>query len=129
MRKILVVDDDADFVDATRLVLESKGYLIEVANFPGEAMKALRENVYDLVVLDVMLPTGFEGFEIARAIREDLKLPKLPIIILSSVHEEKNVPYRFQPDENFLPVDVVLDKPIKPALLVETVERLLVDNR
>jgi CheY-like chemotaxis protein len=81
------------------------------------------------VILDVMMPTGYEGFAVARAIREEHSLKDLPIVILTSVHGKRQVPYRFAPDETYLPVDVFLDKPIEPDGLVETINELLGERR
>ena len=75
------------------------------------------------------MPNDYEGFEVARTIREDMKLKNLPIIIMSCVHEKKQVPYRFAPDENYLPVDVFLDKPVSVDRLVATAKEVLGEKR
>ncbi|MBN1419706.1 MAG: response regulator [Planctomycetes bacterium] len=129
MRKILVVDDDRDILDTMRTLLEQSGFEIDVAMTPSEAIQKTRDGNPDLVILDVMLPDGYEGFEIARAIREDLHLRSLPVIILSCIHERKNVPYRFAPDEEYLPVDVFLDKSTEFERLLETINKLLGEHR
>jgi CheY-like chemotaxis protein len=56
-------------------------------------------------------------------------LKELPIVMLTSLHEKRQVPYRFAPDENYLPVDVFLDKPIEPEALVDTINELLGERR
>jgi len=75
------------------------------------------------------MPTDFEGFQLARDIREKLELTTLPIIILSCIHDRKQVPYRFAPDKDYLPVDVFLDKPVNPETLLEKIKSLLGELR
>jgi len=129
MAKILVIDDDQDLLDAVRLMLETEHFEVETALTPEQGIEQVKSVAPDLVVLDVMMPNDYEGFAVARTIREELKLRSLPIIILSCVHEKKAVPYRFAPDEDYLPVDVFLDKPIDTARLLEIVRELLGERR
>lgn len=129
MPKILVIDDDQDFRDAARMMLERAQFEVCVAASPDEGLEMIRASAPDLVVLDVMMPSDYEGFAVARAIREDLNLRSLPIVILSAVHQRKQVPYRFAADEDYLPVDAFLDKPIDSKQLVDTVNGLLGQQR
>ena len=68
-------------------------------------------------------------FDVAREIREKHKLVDLPILMLTSIHKTKKVPYRFTPDEDYLPVDVFLDKPIDPEQLVGVIQEMLGKRR
>jgi len=129
MSRILVIDDDPDFVEATRMVLEAAGYEVKAAGGAEEGLALISSSNPNLVILDVMLPSGFEGFEVARRVREELGLRELPMVILSNVHNAKAAGYRFAPDSNYLPVDVFLDKPVSPEALVETVQQLLGERR
>jgi two-component system alkaline phosphatase synthesis response regulator PhoP len=125
MPKILVIDDDRDFQDVTRIVLENKGFEVASAYGPEEGLDMVQSEHPDLVILDVLMPTNYEGFEVARNIREQLNLRDLPILLLTAVHAAKKVPYRFGPDDEWLPVDYFLDKPVEPDMLVEKVKELL----
>jgi CheY-like chemotaxis protein len=125
MPKILVIDDDKDFQEATRIVLEKNDFQVVCAYDPDEGLQKVQSETPDLVILDVMMPSGFEGFDVARKIREELKLLKLPIVLLTAVHGAKKVPYRFAPDEQWLPVDYFYDKPVAPDVLVSKVKEYL----
>lgn len=125
MTKILVIDDDKDLQETTRLVLEKNGFAVISAYNPEEGLQKVQSENPDLVILDVLMPSDFEGFEVARTIREELKLLKLPIILLTAVHGKKNVPYRFAPHEQWLPVDYFFDKPVRPDVLVAKVKEFL----
>lgn len=129
MAKILVIDDDADFVAATRTWLEAHGFEVDEAATPDEGIARVLSGHPDVVVLDVMMPEGFEGFEAARAIREQYGLVNLPIVILTGLHSKREVPYRFAPDQTYVPVDVFLDKTTSPDVLVATIKELLGERR
>jgi len=129
MPRILVIDDDRDFLLAVRMVLEANGMEMEEATTPAKGVDKVLSLKPDLVILDVMMPMDYEGFDVAREIREKHKLIDLPILMLTNVHSVKKVPYRFAPDENYLPVDVFLDKPIEPDTLVDVIQEMLGERR
>jgi two-component system alkaline phosphatase synthesis response regulator PhoP len=129
MSKILVIDDDPDFLYAVQMVLEGEAFDVDTATTPEEGLSKVKSAEPDLVILDVLMPTGYEGFEVARAIREEHNLITLPILMLTNVHNVKQVPYRFAPNEDYLPVDIFLDKPIEPELLVDTIKEMLGERR
>ena len=129
MSRLLFVDDDIDFLSVMALFFEKNGYTVETATTPEAGLKMIETNRPDLLVLDVMMPSEFEGFELARDIREKLELTDFPIIILSCIHDQRRVPYRFAPDKDYLPVDVFLDKPVNPEKLREKIESLLGHRR
>ena len=125
MPKILVIDDDRDFQETTRIVLEKNDFAVVSAYSPQEGLQKVKSENPDLLILDVLMPSNFEGFELARKVREELKLLKLPIVLLTAVHGEKKVPYRFAPHEQWLPVDYFFDKPVAPEVLVGKIKELL----
>jgi len=125
MPKILIIDDDADFRDTCRMILESVDFGVLEAGSPEEGFEKVRAEKPDLVILDILMPREYEGFEVARRIREELHMTALPILMLSAIHDVKQVPYRFEPDRTYLPLDAVLDKAAGPeALLMKAREML-----
>ncbi|MCK4871182.1 MAG: response regulator [Phycisphaerales bacterium] len=129
MTKILLIDDDQDFLDSMRLTLENARFEVDTALTPEQGIEKAASGEHDIIVLDVMMPNGYEGFEVARTIREKLNLRDVPIIILSSIHQTKHIPYRFAPDDNYLPVDVFLDKPVDAERLLATIEEMIGERR
>ena len=125
MPKILIVDDDPDFQEVHRAVLEGKGFEVVSAYDAEEGIAKIRDEEPDLVILDVMMPDDHEGFEVARDVREQLGLRDLPILMLTAIHARRQVPYRFAPDDEWIPVDVFLDKPVEPEMLVNKVVEML----
>jgi DNA-binding response OmpR family regulator len=129
MAKILIVEDNDDFAFALQTVLEAQGFESEQAATAQEGIDKVLSEKPDVVILDVMLPGGHEGFEVARALREKHGLKDLPIVILTSLHQKQEVAYRFAPDETYLPVDVFLEKSTDLEQVVETVKELLGERR
>jgi len=129
MARILIIDDDPDFNYVFQMVLEAHDFEVDTATTPEEGINKVLSTEPDLVVLDVMMPTGYEGFDVAREIREERDLTALPIVILTNVHNVREVPYRFAPDKDYLPVDVFLDKPVDPEALVDIIKEMLGERR
>lgn len=131
--KILVIDDDPDMVEATRLVLESRDYQVISASSAEEGLKKAEKEKPALIILDIMLPTGTEGFHFAWNLRNnpDPALRDTPIIVLSAIHRttelrlypEASDP-AYEPGE-FLPVQGFLDKPAQPEVLLREVAKAL----
>lgn len=128
-KRILVIDDNPELIQLVECIFAAAGAAVEGTVSAVDGLRRFRACQPDLVVLDVMMPAGYEGFEAARELREEHGLKDLPIVILTSLHDKRQVPYRFAPDETYLPVDVFLDKPIEPEVLVETISELLGERR
>jgi CheY-like chemotaxis protein len=128
-KRILLVDDDPDQRLTLRLPLETAGYAVSEAASLDEGLKAIKEIAPHLVILDVMMDTMTSGFQFALAVHsadpksEFKDFRKTPIIMLTAIHS--TTPLRFQPDEGYLPVDVFLEKPVDPELLLATVHKHL----
>jgi len=122
--RILLVDDDPDFVEANTIVLEASGFEVISASSGAEGLRRVGEENPDLVVLDVMMENTDEGFAVARDIRRKLQ-SKVPIIMLTSVG--KVTGYDFKPEEHpdFFPVEAYLEKPVPPTILVNRTRELL----
>ncbi len=121
-KKILMVDDDVDLVEAVTTLLESKGYEVISAHNGDDGLKLAREENPNLMLLDVMMTRKDEGFETSRLIVEDPQLKQIPIIMVTGITKEMNLPFKFEPDDTWLPVKAVLEKPVKPEVLLKTIE-------
>ena len=80
--KILIIDDDVDFVEATKIVLESKPYEVVVAHEGEEGLRKVVEEKPDLIILDVIMPIK-DGFTVAEQLKKDPQLSKIPVIMLT----------------------------------------------
>jgi CheY-like chemotaxis protein len=129
MARILMIDDDPDVVMATRIPLEANGHEVYAASSGQEGLDKLQEVNPDLIILDVMMDTATEGFQLSLILRdrspdaEYAAYRDVPILMLTSVHTTTEL--RFAPDEDYLPVDAFLDKSDDPEQVIAKVEELL----
>jgi CheY-like chemotaxis protein len=124
-RLILLIDDDADFTASNRELLEQSGYSVASAPDGAAGIKAAREKKPDLVVLDVMMKTETEGFDVSRALHDDPELKGIPVILLTGIRKAMRLPFRFEPDKDWLPVKAVLEKPVQPSRLLEEIAKVV----
>jgi len=135
--RILLVDDDQDLVAVLRLVLEAKGHTVLAAHDPVDGLRKIEAERPELLILDVMMPDATEGFHLVwkLRVREDPYFQHVPIIMLTAVHQR--TPFRFYPETadgtyapgEYLSVADFLDKPVDPAVLIRSVERVLKTTR
>jgi len=123
---ILIIDDDPDFVMVTKAILETKQYSVKFAYEPEEGYKKLEEEVPDVLILDVMMGKGAEGFVMARKIRKDSRFDQMPILMITSMTEQTGFNFPGEGKHSkFLPVDEYIEKGIEPHVLLEKVEQQL----
>ena len=124
MAKILLVDDDKDFIESTKMVLESKPYEVIVAYEGEEGLRKAREEKPDLILLDVIMPVK-DGFTAAEQLKKDPELSKIPTLMLTSYAARRggtSIPV----SRGFtLDVEDYIDKPISPKDLLAEVEKFL----
>jgi CheY-like chemotaxis protein len=123
MAKILIVDDDPDFQIVCQSVLKAEGYQVMQAVNGDAAWALLQQEKPDLMLLDVMMSTTLEGVDVCKQIRADPRLKDLPIVMVSSIGSSE---YASEfPDDERIPIDAWLSKPLQPAVLVKTVKRFV----
>jgi two-component system alkaline phosphatase synthesis response regulator PhoP len=124
--KLLIIDDDPDYVSGIKSVLEKAEYDVDVAYNPKDGFQALQSKNYDLLLLDIMMGRGAEGVAVARKIRKDPKLRNIPVLIITGLREQIAFLFPGQPvHPNFVETDELLEKPVEPKLLLEKVSALL----
>lgn len=122
MKSVLLVDDDVDMLEQTKLVV-AKSYDVDLAFSGDEALKKVAEKQYDCIVMDVMMESLSDGLDTAKSIKENEDTRSIPIIMLTSVNEHYD--YRSQVDSAYFPNDKWLDKPVKPDVLLEEIGKLV----
>lgn len=121
--RILIVDDDPDFVEVTRLALTAQGFEILSASSGEEALAMMRVARPDLVILDIMMRSMLDGLQTAKDMRTDGDLRTVPILMVSSITDSAFA--SLLPKQESIPVDNFLVKPIDISLLLSEMRRLL----
>jgi len=119
---VLMIDDNPEFVEATTNLLEAKGYEVVSAANGKEGIEKAKAVSPDIILLDVMMTTESEGFDVARGMHKEETLKNTPVIIITGIRKEMNLPFGFEPNDEWLPVKAVLEKPVKPDVLLSTIE-------
>ena len=118
-----MVDDDPDFVEVARLVLERNGLAVQAASNGNEALQAMIAQPPDLVILDIMMDGILDGWDASWRIRSNPQLRRTPILVVSSITSSDYLSM-FPTDDDHL-IDNFLSKPVAPEKLIAEVERLL----
>ena len=123
MKRILVVDDDPDFVEITRTILEARGYEVRTASNGAQALPAMLDCKPDMVLLDVMMSSVLDGVNLSHAMHADPTLRHVPIIMISSIAESPSA--GLFPTDEHVPIDAWITKPFQPDDLLRKVASLL----
>jgi two-component system alkaline phosphatase synthesis response regulator PhoP len=125
MYKILIIDDDTDFVAATKMVLESRSdYQVLTANNGVFGLPIARDEKPDLIILDVIMPFE-DGFTTSRQLKADPELKKIPIIMLTSFSQRMGETDVSVAQGMDLEAEDYVEKPVSPQQLLDRVDRLL----
>ena len=126
-KKILLIDDDMDFVESNRDLLEAFGYEVFAAYNGTSGFETAKREHPDVLVLDVMMTYASEGIDVARKIKECPELQDLKILLVSGITSDMDLPFTLERDETLLPVDRIMEKPIDPARFISEIEQVLED--
>jgi len=123
-KKILLVDDDADFTEAVKLLLESRSYDVTAANDGKEGLKKVQTEEPNLIILDVMMPE-MDGYQVCAKLKADPKYRQIPILLLTAVGEAITTTSYTKEMGMRIEADDYIPKPVEPIEIVERVEKLL----
>jgi CheY-like chemotaxis protein len=121
---ILLVDDDRDFVEMNRSVLESKGYRVITADNAKDGINLVESMKPDLLIIDVMMGSDVAGFDAVEEIRSMPGGKEIPILMVTSFRDHHKTGWVEKPDKSWVDVDNYLNKPVSPEKLIEEVEKL-----
>ena len=124
-RKILLIDDDEEYVAALSCMLTNHGYDVVTAHNGPDGIALAQTQRPDLILLDNMMSTDLEGFEVARTLNQDEQLKHVPIIMITATRQMMDLPFEIKPVDHWLPVKAVLDKPVKMDALLQMMEEFI----
>ena len=123
--KILLVDNDRDFLETQRSALEKHGYTVLTAESSRDGLALVRAEMPDLIVLELILERHDSGFTFTKKVKADPLFKGTPILMVTSVVERTGFDFSFEKDGYWMKTDGFLDKPIQPDQLREAIEGLL----
>ncbi len=124
--KILIADDDPDFRESLKAILESQQYTVITAVDKTEGMKKIKAEKPDLAILDVMMSTWKDGFEMSRELKKNPQFKDMPTLMLTGIKNEIGIDFKATVgDPTWCPVDAYLEKPIETDILLAEVAKLL----
>jgi CheY-like chemotaxis protein len=122
MAKVLVVDDDPDFVNYASKVLGKAGHEVVSAANGAKALQAMRQDVPDVVLLDIMMSYILDGLDVSREMAEDPSLKDVPVIMVTSLTGVKGS--GAFPTDEYVPADEWISKPVDPDTLLQRVSEV-----
>jgi len=123
--RVLIVDDEPDFVDSTRLILESEGYEVEAAYNREEALKKIEESPPDLILLDIMMEKMTDGFTLCYKLKHDERYSRIPILMVTAVMQRTGFKFSPKTDAEFLEADDYIEKPLKADDLLRRIRKFI----
>ena len=124
LKRVLIIDDDDDFVEATRLLLEAQGYAVITASNGQDGFAKVKQESPDIVLLDMMMSYKNEGLDVAKAIADDAASKDVPIIMITGAIKGAETALRMAQEKNNLTVKKILEKPVKPEELLAQMNNL-----
>jgi two-component system alkaline phosphatase synthesis response regulator PhoP len=126
-KKILMIDDDKDFVLSTKTFLEGRGYQVDTAHNGTDGWEKIQKGQADLIVLDIMMDTDTEGFNLAYKMKEMEATRRIPIVIVSGFPQ--HLDEKFEKFEFILgrewPAVAQMEKPIELKELAKIIDRFV----
>ncbi|MCI0515639.1 response regulator [candidate division KSB1 bacterium] len=123
-KKILLIDDDEDFVEINRTILETR-YDVSVAYSAQEGLEKAKSGMFDLIIVDLIMEERDSGFVFTYEIRNDPRLQHIPIILITSAPKLTGFTFDFQRDKDWLKVDDFIEKPVETQEFLRRIEKLL----
>lgn len=126
-KKIFIVDDDSDIIDALSMVLTKHGFNVDSSLTASDALEKIKRSRPDLIILDVMFPEDpSKGFDLSRLFHNDATVKNIPVVILSAVNIRFKLGFsKKEIDEEWMPVREFIEKPIQPEKLLTVINKVL----
>ncbi len=125
MARILIVDDDHDFIAIGKAALEKAGHEVMSADSGKAGYEAAIENKPDMVIADLMMETDDAGFILCHKLKKHEQMKNTPILMMTAVTTETGIKFGLERGKSWIEADEYLDKPVSPQELIEKVNQML----
>ncbi len=123
--KVLLVDNDVDFIELNKAILENNGFEVAIAYAGREVMDKIKFEQPDVIVLDLIMEKHDAGFTVAKSIKVDPLYKNIPILMLSAVLEKTGMDFSQELDGYWMKTDDFANKPVVPEELIKKINRLI----
>jgi len=123
--KIVIVDDNTDYLFTMKTFLSRNGFEVETASNGEIGIELIKKEHPNLIILDVMMETTFSGFEVCRQIRNNPDLKNTPVIGVTGMEDELGLEYEKYDDEDYFSPNAFFDKPVDKDILLEKINDLI----
>ncbi len=127
-RKILIIDDNSDYLFTMETFLSRNGFTVVTADDGEKGLELIRKENPDLVLLDVMMTSLYSGFEVCRQMKNDPKTRDIPIIGISGMKDELGVQFDLNRDAEYFSPNTFFDKPVDKQALLKCINNLLAES-
>ena len=124
-KKILIIDDDKDYGDALKIVLESNGYTVKHSLNINGGRASVKTDPPDLIILDVMVEKHTDGFDFCAELKNDKDCSMIPILMVTAVTEKTGFKFSPETDGEYLPANDYISKPVPVSVLLSRVNKLI----
>jgi DNA-binding response OmpR family regulator len=124
-KKILIIDDDKDYGDALRMVLENNGYTVKHSLNINDGRSSVEKDPPDLIILDVMMEKHTDGFDLCADLKNDKACSMIPILMVTAVTEKTGFKFSPETDGEYLPANDYISKPVPVSVLLSRVNKLI----
>ena len=124
-KKILIVDDDKDYGEALKIVLESNGFKVNHVLNVQDGRKTLETDRPELIILDVMMDRHTDGFDLCYSLKHDEKYKSIPVLMVTAVTGKTGFKFSPETDGEYLQADDYVAKPIPASELLLRVKKLI----
>lgn len=128
-KRILIVDDDLDYADALKIVLENQGYEVKHADNIQEGRVSIKATPPDLIILDVMMDKHTDGFDLCADLKSDQACRMIPILMVTAVTEKTGFKFSPATDGDYCLADEYVAKPVPVSDLLSRVNRLIQNQK
>lgn len=124
---IMLVDDDPDFIELNKHILESRGYRVKSCLGPEEAIRAIEQERPALIITDLMMKELSSGFSFTKLLKENPSFKDIPVVIVTAISSKMGFDFRPHTAEELaaMHVDAYFDKPVQPQKLLDKIAQLL----
>jgi len=124
-KKVLVIDNDPDFVEAVVSVLEAEGYETLSATDAAAGISKAKQDMPDLILLDIMMQHVSQGLDVALTLRDDPATAKISVVFITGIHKPQFLTDSYRPGEEWPNVKGTMEKPLKPKELLTFVQSII----